>query len=167
MSTKIVARTAKAPNVGKARLELLNAIRAVGKEMLEDYQATTASWEHKPDFKQTISLAGGSPSVKIETTDEIYGYVDQGTKPHDIFPINGKVLVFPGDSSPKTQPGVLGSSAGTKGGELVFTKYVHHPGTKARKFSEKILKKWRGEFGKRMVEAMHKAALATGHSMKG
>lgn len=163
MSTTIKAIKAKAPRVQAARLALLNELRSVGKEIQNDYKATTATWKHKPEFKTQISLAGGTPSVSVSTTDKIFGYVDAGTRPHIIAP-RAKRLRFMSGFSAKTSPGVLGSGAGGASGDMVFARVVHHPGTKARGFSKIILNKWRGQFGKRMLTAMKKAAQATGHA---
>jgi len=165
MSTKINAIKAKAPNTQAARLALLNELRRVGKDIKEDFEATTQTWKHKPKFDIKISLAGGTPSVEVGTGDEIYGFVDEGTKPHVIAPVNAKRLVFATGYRAKTQPGVIGSSAGGANGDVVYAKVVHHPGTKARKFSEKIKRKWAGQFGKRMLAAMSEAAKATGHAI--
>lgn len=40
------------------------------------------------------------------------------TGPHDIFPVNAKVLAFMG-----------GGQSGLGGGGMVFTRHVHHPGS--------------------------------------
>lgn len=164
MATTIKARKAKPANVAAARLAILNELRAVGKEIKKDFDATTATWEHKPDFKLDISLAGGEPAVTVGTDSTIYKWVDEGTKPHTIAPVKAQVLAFKSGYKAKTQPGVIGSTGGGAEGDQVFAMVVSHPGTEARKFSEKIKRKWAGQFGKRMVEAMAKAAKATGHS---
>jgi len=163
MATTIKARKAKPANVAAARLAILNGMRAIGKDIKRDFEATTATWDHKPDFKLDISLAGGEPAVTVGTTDKIYGYVDEGTRPHTIAPVNAKVLSFQAGYKAKTQPGVIGSTGGGAQGDQVFSMVVNHPGTKARNFSQKIKRKWAGEFGKRMVQAMAEAAKATGH----
>lgn len=163
MATTIKARKAKPANVAAARLALLNELRAVGKEIKKDFQATTATWDHDPKFELDITLAGGEPGVTVSTTDEVYKFVDEGTKPHTIAPVNAQVLSFRAGYKAKTQPGVIGSKGGGPEGDQVFAMVVSHPGTEARKFSEKIKRKWAGEFGKRMLAAMDAAAKATGH----
>ncbi|WP_407310522.1 hypothetical protein [Desulfosporosinus sp. SB140] len=51
-----------------------------------------------------------------------YGpYLDEGTKPHVISPVNAKCLVF------------------SRGGEKVFASSVHHPGTKPLNFTPQTL----------------------------
>ena len=63
--------------------------------------------------KQTSGLSGSvGPTVPYAV------YVEYGTAPHDIRPVNAKVLAFP------------------IGGRMVFTSIVHHPGTKRNPFIE-------------------------------
>ena len=81
----------------------------------------------------------------IATTDTIYGYVNDGTRPHIIVPRRARVLAFGTGGSPKTAPRVIGSQPGSRGGKMVFTRRVNHPGTEARAFDETIAKKWQRE----------------------
>lgn len=75
-------------NIDAVRLELLNALRAQGREIQREYKATTKTWKHKPKFEMKISLKRMAPeaSVIVWTDDRIYGYVDRGTQPHPIVP---------------------------------------------------------------------------------
>ena len=149
------------------RLAALNAMRKMAREITADFQKTTATWEHKPVFEQVISLAGGGPQVLVGTDDEIYRYVDEGTKPHDIVPKHpGGILVFPGTFTSKTMPGVIGSRAGYKGGEIIKRPRVHHPGTEARRFTEVIKGKWESRFKSDMEDVMKAAARDSGHGVK-
>jgi hypothetical protein len=148
------------------RLELLNAMRKAGKDIEKDFKATVKTWKHKPKFETAVSLAGNGPSVLVGTDDEIYRYVDEGTKPHIIKPKRATALRFQGGYQAKTSPGVIGSGAGGASGGIFFSRRgVRHPGTKARKFSEAIEKKWRRPFKSRMEDAMSKAAKKSGHSI--
>lgn len=104
---------------------------------LDDFEGTTASWEHKPAFTAEATSDG----YIIGTDDEVYGYVDLGTRPHVIV-AHGKALVFSPGGAAKTQPGVIGSSGGSKGSGKVYVKRVNHPGTAPRHFSEQIHRKW-------------------------
>lgn len=147
------------------RLALLNAMRECGRDIQKDFEKTTATWKHKPKFESLISLTGPGPVVVVGTNDEIYGYVNEGTREHIIEAKPGHVLAFPSAFTPKTSPGVLGSSAGSSGGETVFTPYVLHPGTKARDFDKAIQKLWESKFKTRMEQAMKDAAKASGHEI--
>ena len=150
-----------------------NALYRQARLVLKDFEETVRTWEHKPAFvvKTHATAQIPSPSLEVYTTDEIYGYVDKGTKPHDIFAgaytgkSNKKTLAFPSMFSPKTKPGSLKSSAGRSGGSTVHTPYVHHPGTEPRNFSENIEKKHEKSFRKEMEKAMAEAAKASGHGM--
>jgi hypothetical protein len=163
--------TPKQMKVDVFRLELLNAMRKAGTQLRSDYAKTTQTWTHKVDFTQEVTLTGPGPILTVYTEDEIYGYVNDGTKPHPIFAgiytgkSGAKALAFPGTFTAKTIPGVIGSGPGASSGGTQFRAYVQHPGTKARKFDEAIEKKWQGEFETRMTEALNTAAQKCGHSI--
>ena len=157
--------------VDAMRLELLNEMRKVATQVKKDYEKTTKTWKHKPKFDVNISLKPPGPVLIVETDDEIYRYVDKGTKPHLIFAgiytgkSDKKVLAFGSKFGAKTKPGVIGSSAGSSGGKTVLRPYVQHPGTKPRKFEEAITKIWTPKYKRQMEKAMGKAAKASGHAL--
>ena len=123
------------------RVVLQSALGEIGKRITQDYEKTTRTWNHKPRFLTEVNTRSGQYEVMVGTDDEIYGYVDQGTRAHEIRAKNAKYLRFWSKSTPKTTPGHIGSGAGSKGGDLTFRQRVWHPGTKARRFSEQIQKK--------------------------
>jgi hypothetical protein len=155
----------------KIRLTMLNEMRKAGTAMKADFEKTTATWKHKPKFEAVVSLTPPGPQLLVGTDDEIYGYVSRGTKPHPIFAgiytgkSNKKALAFPGRSTPKTRPGVIGSTAGSRGGTMIVRPYVQHPGTKPRKFEEAIQKLWETKFRTRMEQALRKAVRESGHAL--
>lgn len=167
----IVAKSIKASRLkdDAMRLKLLNAMRKDNTETKRDFESTTATWEHEVKFQSEISLALGGPASYVWTDDEIYRYVDLGTRPHEIWAgfytgkSDKKVLAFPSAFAPKTTPNVLGSQAGSSGGPTVFTPYVQHPGTKPRNFSKLIQKKAEPRFKRNMEQGMREAARASGH----
>ena len=144
------------------------AAKEAAKAMEADFDKTVATWDNKPDFEKIVSV---DPNVEIlvGTDDEIYGYVNDGTRPHPIFPVRAKALSFQwggkGSYKAKTKPRVIGSTPGGPSGPRVSRPYVQHPGTKARKFDETIEKKWRAPFKRRMEKAMSDAAKASGHAI--
>lgn len=156
MSSKITAVKAKVPSKGIARLIFWKEMQKIGAEIVKDFESTVATWKHKPIFELKTSTAQNTPSLEISvlTDDPIFGWVDEGTKPHIIVPVKAKRLFFSVGGSPKTQPNLIGSSSGSPGNAPVVALVVHHPGTKARNFTVKIENKWRGEFGKRMLAVM-------------
>jgi hypothetical protein len=93
-------------------------------------------------IKKTVSE--GQADVKPLASYAIY--VEKGTAPHLIRPVNASVLAF--------HSGMLGG--------MVFTKLVHHPGTKANPFVAKTAMETRDEslqIAKRVLdEALGKAS---------
>lgn len=145
------------------RLEWLNAMRKVGRKIRKDFEKTTATWTRKPKFEMVISLTAPGPTVVVGTDNEIYGYVDQGTRPHRIAPRNSPYLVFQAGYRPKTRPRFIGSTTGGSFGNTVFARSVMHPGITAREFSVTIQKKWERPFKKEMEQAMKRAVDKSGH----
>lgn len=165
--------------VDAMRLALLNEMRAVGRDVKKDFEATTRTWKgEKPTFEVDVSLQQPGPTLFVGPADDgskgaqKYEWVDQGTRPHPIFAgiYTGKskkrALKFKAAFVPKTFPGILGSGPGASGGATVVRPYVQHPGTAPRKFDETIARKWTRLFKRRMEAAMRKAAQASGHSIK-
>ena len=108
-------------------------------QVKEDFERTTKTWDHKPDFK---ILKVKAFVRAIGTNDQIYSYVTHGTRPHVIVPKRGAVLRFPKSFRPKTKVRHLTSYGGSKSKGMRYTKIVHHPGTQARQFEEIITEKW-------------------------
>lgn len=70
-----------------------------------------------------IVTSGDKPTVLVGVENVDYAYwVHEGTIPHDIFPVNARVLAFPGSD-----------------GQMVFTQHVSHPGTKPNRFLVRAL----------------------------
>lgn len=151
-----------------------NALRRATYRLKKDFEATTATWEHEVEFKEHTHLAEKDPvmSAGVDTTDEIYAYVNDGTKPHLILPgaLTGKsnktVLAFPSVFKPKTKPRVIGSGPGKSGGKTIFSRGVWHPGTEARQFTEAIKRKWEPWFKKEMIAAIRLGNRLAGHEWR-
>jgi len=71
-------------NKAAMRRELLSAMREAAKEIEGDFKKTTRTWKKKPKFVKEMDLSGPGPVVLVGTDNEIYKYVDEGTKPHAI-----------------------------------------------------------------------------------
>jgi len=157
---------------GDMRLALLNGIRRMGTKVRKDFEKCVESWEHEVKFEQELSLTAPGPTLYVYTTDEIFGYVDKGTKAHEIWAgyytgkSDKKALAFPSIFSPKTRPGVIGSGPGASGGETVVRPFVMHPGTEPRRFSQAIQEKWEHAFKDEMEEVMREVAQASAHSIR-
>lgn len=165
MVVKVMAISPAKLKEDAIRLELLNAMRKAGRGIRKDFQSTTKTWKNKPEFKLTISLRSPGPTVTVTTMDEIYRYVDKGTKPHVIRPKKAKALRFQSIYTAKTTPNVLGSQKGGASGDFVFAQEVHHPGTKPRNFTNLIRDKWKQEYYDLMNTAISVGAQKSGHSM--
>ena len=151
---------------GSAAINVLTgAARKAGNEIKKDFEKTTATWSTKVQFNVVYRVKGGGPEVFVFTDSEIYGYVNDGTRPHLIFPVRAKALAFASGYTAKTSPGVIGSGAGGPSGSTVVRPYVEHPGTEARKFDQVIGEQWESKFKRRMEDAMRRAARATGHAL--
>lgn len=137
------------PDTPAMRRALKNGLTALAKGSEVDFKVTTQTWKHQPDFKTEEKPS----EVTVSTDDSIYGYVDEGTKPHIITPKRGKRLVFLGGSKPKTTPRSISSGPGSPGTTKAVAKVVKHPGTQARAFAETIAEKWR----RRQAEIMQRA----------
>ena len=123
----------------KLRRAIENGLTGAAKATKVDFDVTTQSWSKRPTF--TIESEPGKRTVATE--NEVYGYVDEGTKPHLITAKSpNKPLTFGVGGSPKTTPRVIGSYSGRKGTTIVRAQVVHHPGSAARDFSETIKEKW-------------------------
>lgn len=142
---------------------LLGATRKAGNDIRKDFEETTKTWTNKPEFQVVYAVRPNGPEVLVGTDDKIYGYVNEGTKPHPIFPVRAKALRFQTGYVAKTVPGQLFSLAGGAFGDVVHRPYVMHPGTEARNFDDIIQKAWKSKFKTRIEQAMKEAAEATDH----
>lgn len=140
---------------------IMAAVKAAMRETAEgarnDFERTTATWENKPSFELIETTTG----IVVGTDDQIYQYVDEGTRPHIIAPKAGKALRFMGGHRAKSTPRVIGSGSGGASGPVIIRRgAVQHPGTKARDFTEVISKKAENELP--VVMAAHIGAAVGG-----
>lgn len=134
--------------------------------ILKDYKAGTQTWEHKVNFDAELTInPNGGVSIIVDTDDEIYTFVHEGTKPHPIRAKNTKKLRFQGTYTAKTTPGVIQSKSGGSSGEFEYRQAVQHPGTKARNFTGPIFRKWKPFFERSMQRALDEGARKSGHSI--
>lgn len=166
MPVMFKAITPKALKVNEIYKAIEDSAKVVEKGILKDYEATTRTWDHKVNFRAEMTInPNGGVSITVDTDDEIYTFVHEGTKPHVIKPKAGKRLRFQGTYTAKTVPGVIQSKQGGASGEFVYSAGVNHPGTKARNFTKPIFAKWKPFFERSMQRALDKGAKASGHSI--
>lgn len=115
-----------------------------------DFGVTTQTWKHKPKF----DIDSKEGARVVGTNDEIYQYVDEGTRAHEIRARNAKRLAFRRGYSAKTSPRSISSRAGGGSGDWAYAKVVRHPGTRAREFADTIAKKWDKELPVQMQRAI-------------
>jgi len=132
----------------KVRKIVKDAYDDVSTDVLRDLVETTASWEHKPTFQRRTTADGG---VEVYTDDDIFHYVDQGTKPHIIEPKQAPRLRFQSQYTAKTMPGNILSRPGGASGPFVFAKRVNHPGTEPRLITQTIMRR-RGPLLKKRID---------------
>lgn len=163
---KAKAITPKKLNMRGMWGSLVAGVRATNDDVQVFFDATVATWDHKPEWVK--ELKGAAPLSKeivgaYWTADQIYEWVTRGTEEHPIVARNAAALAFPGTFTAKTIPGVIGSGAGGSGGDTVIRKSVQHPGTQARDFDKAIKRKAEPIFLKRMTAATRIAAKVSGH----
>jgi hypothetical protein len=78
---------------------------------------------------RSIGLGSITPTrVDTKAGAGYAGFVEFGTKPHEIRPKRGRVLRWPAKGSARL------SGAPKSGGAVIFARRVEHPGTKAKPF---------------------------------
>lgn len=139
-------------DVDKVRLEMLNELRKQARIFKKDFNLTTRTWKHKPEFKEQIHLGAKEASVEISTEDDIYKFVDQGT--------SIRWAVMSRDWKSKTRSQVIGSTRG-RGRAVIWGRGAMRkrhirprPGIKARKFSKTIVMIRKTGFTKGMQNAI-------------
>jgi hypothetical protein len=140
-SLKLSAITPKNIPSSKEYLRAIErAVKKTANASKRDMQSTTRTWDHKVDFV-VVEESGGDYSITVGTDDKIYGYVNDGTKPHVIRPKKSRFLSFRGGYRAKTRVGIIGSRAGGAFGDQVTAQEVHHPGFPGRNFIAVIAKR--------------------------
>lgn len=122
-------------------------------ELVADLQRTASTWEHQPKFTVKVSAR----EIEARTDDKIWGYVDQGTRPHVIRPKRAKMLRFATGYAAKTRPGSIISGNGGASGSVAWANEVRHPGTKARGFSRRLRAKYKEKYPRDMQRAISEA----------
>ncbi len=125
------------------------------------YGATYRSWTHKPQFKKSFRTAANFLEAKVSTIDQIYAWVDDGTKAHAIIPRRAKQLSFDAQFQPKTNPRIIGSRRGSRSGR-VHSTHVFHPGSKPRNFTKEIVRRRAAPYTQQMQAAIKRGVIRRG-----
>jgi len=117
------------------------ALKAETRAIKDDYEKTTRTWRTDVFFKTKVKSGPNESYGEVWTGSPTYWFV------HESVSVMRGVLSA--DWSPKTQPRVLSSGAGS--GRLLYaSKKVSKPPYEARKFTEKIIEDHQPAFQKRM-----------------
>lgn len=151
---------------------LRDAAQGFGKFLVKDFERTTNGWRMaKPTFTAVTQIQGNKIYTFVRLSGdkkaiEVWHYLDRGTKPHIIKPKNPKGrLVFNSQYQRGSVPGQLDTFRSSSGGEKIYAKEVHHPGTEAREWGETIAKNEQQTYARWMEGKMSEAARASGHGM--
>lgn len=126
---------------------------AEARQIVEDLQAVTSTWKHKPKFMVSQKLGVRT----ITTADKVFEYVDAGTRPHIIRPRRAKVLRFNTRFKAKSVPNRFVARKGSSSPPVAYAMVVHHPGTKARGFTKLVARRSQKRVGRRFSAAITKA----------
>lgn len=139
--------------------ELQRALDTAEKDVHADFKKTVATWSKKPKFTTfQKGLRGFDLVLEVGTDNTIYGYVNEGTEPHEIKPKRAKMLRFKSRYRAKTTPGTVRSRQGGASGDDVFSQGVQHPGTEPRDFTGRIEKRQGPKFRRRVRGAIKRGA---------
>jgi predicted nucleotide-binding protein (sugar kinase/HSP70/actin superfamily) len=117
------------------REEVRKGMEPVPARHVERREAIVGSWQHQPEFKGSVKAEGTHILTQVEmenpgeslgryggTIADLWRWHNLGTRPHRILPRFKQALRF------------------AVGGVIVFARYVLHPGTKAKRHTERINK---------------------------
>ena len=144
---------------------LVKAAEQAADDIEKDFQYTVMTWNHQPKFEKLVSVDSDGIAVIVGTDDEIYGYVNDGTKDHYVAPVHAKALRFRPIYVAKTSPGSMVAKRGGSSGDYVYSRGHMVSGIKARKFDKRIEKEWNKKYKRRMEKAMRDAKNASNWSV--
>jgi hypothetical protein len=135
------------------KLQMLKALDReiqIDKRMMEK---TVTTWSHPRPVFRTESKVSDMAMARAWTDSDKWNWTDQGTEPHYIVARRSKYLKFTVGGKPKTRVRTLGSGRGARGRRWVQKQVVKHPGTKARLWSQEVVKRRRSLFLRDMQAA--------------
>jgi hypothetical protein len=130
---------------GNAQRQFDHILTMTAREARRDFEMYVSNWRTVVKF-----LLSGRNGRQIVTDNEVFGYVDAGTKAHTIRPRRAKTLAFKAVYRAKTKPGKLRSQHGGSSGPMVYSRLSKHPGTKARKIVKLVAEKYQKRLDERI-----------------
>lgn len=137
---------------------LADGVQQEGEIEQGKYEQTTRTWTNAPDHEMAMTQTKEEIKATNLTDDEIYYYAHNGTKAHPIVPKRKPMLIFKNGYRAKTTPGVLRSKQGGAFGKTVVAHAVQHPGTKARGWTDILLRNRPRAFKSAMQRLMNDIA---------
>lgn len=133
------------------------------------FEDVVSDWDTHVNFAIKVKVTQAAIRAEIVPTGKgkrVFGYVDKGTPAHIIRAKGARrrrggssLLAFQTGYESRTLPvAVAHAGSGRAFGQWAFAKEVHHPGTKARLFSETIHKKTEPEFRRTVENLMRRLA---------
>jgi hypothetical protein len=122
------------------------AYRRAFNEARAELRAVIHEWESDLDFAMLPTRRRDVFIYEVKAIGpdvQIFRYVDEGTRPHIIRPKKpgGRLAFQPGYSARTAPIAQFNVGTGKKSGDKIYRMEVHHPGSKARKFTRTILDK--------------------------
>lgn len=162
---QVKAIKAKKLQYAAVQREILKELRGEAKDVEAELDKTVATWDKAPKFESIIDIdRKGNISILTGPIGDaelvqIWNWLDEGTKPHIIVPKQPGVYPLrfiwdgPGSYKAKTEPKMIGSTAGGATGDVVFFHKVKHPGTEPRLWSLTVQQRRRKRYTRRMIKA--------------
>ncbi len=141
-------------DIKKMKQVVNNAMDGAALGAKVDFDTTTRTWRRRPKFLIKKPKFGVRD---IYTINEIYAYLNYGTRAHRIPKGTGgkRLAFFRTGFRPKTRAGYIGSNKGSRASSnFVRPKSVRHPGNKPREFDIVIQKKWQKQLSKTLQRAI-------------
>jgi hypothetical protein len=132
----------KKPNVSAIPGRFRRTANKIADDLQEELEAPTLKWKHRVKFAKYIRY--GYPKtilIRVTTTDEVYGYQDQGTKAHMVKPKRAKALAWT-----------------SKAGSRLFSKGHRVRGVKAQHWTNKAKRKYQPRIKRLADELMEDVA---------
>jgi hypothetical protein len=146
--------------------ELLKGMKEFTDRSEAEFKSTVKDWNHQPDFEKIVKATTGAISGKVETDDQVYNWVSEGTKDHRVPKEGTATMAFPSAYSPKTSSGRIPSTPGGASGPIIIrTGAWMVKGIKARKYDVQIGKKLSPVLTRIMNVALARGTKASGHAI--
>lgn len=125
------------------RQEVVKQLQPVARQHVSQRAAVVSRWQdsHRPDFEANVSATDKQITLSVRmknagkslgkyggTIGDLWRWINEGTKAHDIVPRFKTILRF------------------AVGGDFVFARRVRHPSTTGQKHNERINERLRRQF---------------------